>query len=392
MEDFYRELSEELEKLKAQAIYREFRTVENSASQWVVAGGGELLNLCSNNYLGIANHPLLKDASVDAINRYGSGATSSRLIIGNYDLYEEAEREIARFKNTESALLFNSGYVANIGTIAAIIGRGDLVLSDKLNHASIIDGILISRADHIRYRHCDLTNLENHLKHASYKRKMIITDSVFSMDGDLAPLPGLVELKEKYGAILMIDEAHGSGVFGANGRGLAEYYGVSERIDINMGTLGKAFGCAGAYVAGKKVLIDYLKNKARSLIFTTGLPPSTVASINAALKVVRDEGWRRDSVLSKAKLMRDRLGRAGFNTLNSQSQIIPLVIGYDRAALEFSRRLYEENILAPAIRYPAVPKKMARIRLSIMATHQLDDLEWALERIERIGRETGVIG
>ncbi|HZD58953.1 MAG TPA: 8-amino-7-oxononanoate synthase [Anaerolineae bacterium] len=392
MGDFYKDLSEELKKLQAQAAYREFRTVENHSDEWVIVGGRRLLNLCSNNYLGVANHPLLKDASVSAIHRYGSGATSSRLIAGNYELYEEAERAIAQFKNTEGALLFNSGYAANIGIIPAVAGRGDLILSDKLNHASIIDGILLSRADYIRYGHCNLTNLEEHLKRAPYRRKIIITDSVFSMDGDLAPLPELVALKERYGAILMIDEAHGGGVFGVNGRGLAEHYGVSERIDIIMGTLGKAFGCVGAYVVGKKVLIDYLKNKARSLIFTTGLPPSAVASINAALSVVQDEGWRRESVLHKAALVRDRLQRAGFNILNSQSQIVPFIVGDNGKALEFSHSLLKEGILAPAIRHPTVPKRTARIRLSIMATHRLRDLEWALERIEYTGREMGITG
>lgn len=391
MNSFYDKLEQELSRLKSQSLFREFRVVENPSGEWVTVSGKRLFNLCSNNYLGIANHPLLKDAAIKAIERYGCGATSSRLIAGNYDLYEEAERELACFKDAQSALIFNSGFTANTGIIPALMGRGDLILSDKFNHASIIDGMLLSRAEHIRYRHCDMADLEGYLKRAPHSRKMIVTDSVFSMDGDHAPLNDLVELKQKYGAILMIDEAHGSGIFGENGRGLAEHYGVLKEIDINMGTLGKAFGCAGAYVAGRKVLIDYLRNKTRSLIFTTGLPPSTVASIIAAIKVVREENWRGEELRNKSKFMRDSLKKAGFNILNSKSQIIPIIIGDNQRALEFSRRLYEGNILAPAIRQPTVPEKTARVRLSIMATHEMGDLEWSLEMIGCAGREMGIV-
>lgn len=241
METFYNDLAQELQTLREQHLFRELQSVSGAPAEWVEIKGRKHLNLSSNNYLGIAEHPMLKKAAVEAVEQLGCSATAARLIVGNYELFDQVEKDLARFKNTEAALIFNSGYMANLGIITALVGRGDIVISDKLNHASIIDGIRLSGAEFLRYKHNDMTDLERCLQKAkAYRRKLMITDSVFSMDGDLAPLPEIVELKERYGAVLMIDEAHGGGIFGANGRGLAEYYGVSDRVEINMGTLGKA--------------------------------------------------------------------------------------------------------------------------------------------------------
>lgn len=392
METFYDNLAQQLKKLQEQHLFREFKSVSGAPAEWVEIRGKKLLNLSSNNYLGIANHPRLKTAAIQAVRELGCSATAARLVVGNYDLYEQAERELARFKNTEAALMFNSGYSANVGIITALAGRGDIVISDKLNHASIIDGIRLSGAELLRYKHADMADLERCLKKAEgYRCKLIVTDSVFSMDGDLAPLPAIVELKEKYGAVLMVDEAHGGGIFGENGRGLAEFYGVFDRVEINMGTLGKAFGCAGAYVAGRKVLIDYLRNKARSFIFTTGLPPAVVAGVQAAIQVVQQERWRRTEVLDKSAWLRDELAIAGFNLLNSASPIIPILVGDNAIALEFSNCLFGVNILAMAVRPPTVPPNTARLRLTVMATHSREDLAWAVEQITQIGRELTII-
>jgi 8-amino-7-oxononanoate synthase len=390
--EFYAGLARELEKLQAEHLLRELKTINGAPGEWVEIQGQRLLNLSSNNYLGLAAHPSLKAAAVRAVQQWGCGATASRLIVGNYEINDQAEKDLAAFKGTEAALIFNSGYTANIGIITALAGRGDIVISDKINHASIIDGIRLCGAQFLRYKHRDMTDLERCLKKAEgYQRKLIISDSVFSMDGDLAPLPSIVALKNKYGAVLMIDEAHGSGIFGANGRGLAEYLGVSEEVEINMGTLGKAFGCFGAYVSGRKVLIDYLRNKARGFIFTTALPPAVIASVQAAIQVMQEEKWRRAEVLSKAAWVREQLAGAGFDLLNSQSQIIPILSGDNATTLEFSSRLFQVNILAMAVRPPTVPLNTARLRLTVMATHSQEDLAWAVEQISQIGRELAII-
>ncbi len=392
MEKFYTDLAQELEKLHEQHLFRELKSVTGAPAEWVEMKGKRLLNLSSNNYLGIASHPMLKTAAIQAVQQWGCSATAARLIVGNYELYDQVEKDLAQFKNTEAALMFNSGYSANVGIITALAGRGDIIISDKTNHASIIDGIRLSGAELLLYKHADMADLERCLKKAEgYRSKLIVTDSVFSMDGDLAPLPKIIELKEKYGAVLMIDEAHGSGIFGENGRGLAEFYGVSDRVEINMGTLGKAFGCSGAYVAGRQVLIDYLRNKARSFIFTTGLPPAVVASVQAAIQIVQQENWRRKEVLTKAAWVRDELVKAGFNLLNSESQIIPILVGDNAATLEFSSRLFDVNILAMAIRPPTVPLNAARLRLTVMATHSNEELAWAVKYLKHIGQELAII-
>lgn len=385
-------MEEELRELKAKKLFRQFKTTQSPSEEWVVIDGKKLLNLSSNNYLGLANDLRVKIGAMKALETYGFGATASRLVVGNYELYDQLEKEIASFKGTEDALVFNSGYTANLGVIPALVGREDVVISDKLNHASIVDGILLSRAEHRRFRHKDMASLEKILQKCdSFRRKLIITDSVFSMDGDLAPLKEIIRLKEKYGSLLMIDEAHGSGIFGAHGKGLAEMLGVSEAVDINMGTLSKALGGAGAYIAGSKVLVDYLRNKCRSLIYTTALPPVIIGGLLAALKIVSVEPWRREKLLAKATYLRKKLKQRGFDTLDSESQIIPILIGSISKTLEFSQKLNEDNLLVTAIRPPTVPVNTARLRVSLMSTHQHEDIEMALDKLTKIGRELKII-
>jgi len=385
-------LAEELREITDKGLLREFGTITSCPREWVEVNGQKLLNLCSNNYLGLADDPRVKRAASAALEAYGFGATASRLVVGNYELYDRLERKMADFKGTEAALVFASGFTANVGIIPALVGRGDVVICDKLNHASIIDGVILSRAENRRFRHRDLDSLEKTLKECGhYRKKLIITDTVFSMDGDLAPLREIVELKQKYGAILMVDEAHAGGVFGSAGKGLAEAEGVCQDVDINMGTFSKAFGGLGAYVAGSKVLIDYLRNRCRSLIYTTGLPPAVVGGLLEALRIVREEPWRRERLLTKAADFRMALAEKGFNTLESESQIIPLVIGSAWKAVELSRGLLEENLMVSAIRPPTVPVNTARLRVTLMATHSDEDLEMALENLVQAGRKHGVI-
>lgn len=385
-------IREELKELKLQNLFREFKTVQSHPGEWVTVNDRKLLNLCSNNYLGLAGDPRIRKAAAAAMETYGFGATASRLVVGNYELYDQLERETADFKGTEASLVFSSGYTANVGIIPSLVGREDIVISDKLNHASIIDGIVLSRAEHRRYRHRDMSALEKILKDSGkYRRKLIVTDTVFSMDGDLAPLKEIAELKDRYGALLMVDEAHGSGIFGSAGRGLVEADGVTEAVDINMGTFSKAFGGSGAYVAGTKTLIEYLRNKCRSIIYTTGLPPAVIGGLLEALRIVREEPCRREGLLAKAALFRKALEQKGFNILDSESQIIPIIVGSAQKAVEFSQGLLEENLLVSAIRPPTVPINTARLRVTLMATHKDEELELALNKLELMGQQLGVI-
>ena len=385
-------IREELKELKLQNLFREFKTVQSHPGEWVTVNDRKLLNLCSNNYLGLAGDPRIRKAAAAAMETYGFGATASRLVVGNYELYDQLEKETADFKGTEASLVFSSGYTANVGIIPSLVGREDIVISDKLNHASIIDGIVLSRAEHRRYRHRDMSALEKILKDSGkYRRKLIVTDTVFSMDGDLAPLKEIAELKDRYGALLMVDEAHGSGIFGSAGRGLVEADGVTEAVDINMGTFSKAFGGSGAYVAGTKTLIEYLRNKCRSIIYTTGLPPAVIGGLLEALRIVREEPCRREGLLAKAALFRKALEQKGFNILDSESQIIPIIVGSAQKAVEFSQGLLEENLLVSAIRPPTVPINTARLRVTLMATHKDEELELALNKLELMGQQLGVI-
>ncbi|WP_017727660.1 8-amino-7-oxononanoate synthase [Halalkalibacterium ligniniphilum] len=382
----------ELDAFEQKAQKRELFTVRDADKRWLTMKGRRLLNLASNNYLGLSGHERLKAAAIRAITEYGVGATASRLIVGNHPLYEKAENALKIWKRAEASLILHSGYAANIGILSAVIGRNGVVFSDKFNHASIVDGSILSRAEHKRYRHNDMTHLEALLKKTPKdKRKLIVTDTIFSMDGDKALLLDLVTLKERYNAILMVDEAHGSGVYGPNGEGYSYEVNLQGKIDILMGTFSKAMGCYGAYVTGEPYIIDYLKNKMRSFIFSTGLPPMILASIQEAIYFVQEEPDRRERLQTLSDDFREALSLYGFDTCNSTSQIIPLRIGSNEKTIEFSERLQEAGIAAIAVRPPTVPNGEARIRFALTSEHDAEELAWAVDKIASVGKELGVI-
>nr|BBH93083.1 8-amino-7-oxononanoate synthase [Thermogemmatispora argillosa] len=389
--DFMRE---RLEALRTAQLYRRLRPELGSSEPWLERDGRRLLNLSSNNYLGLATHPALNAAASQASERYGCGAGSSRLIAGSSDLHAELERRLACFKGCESALLFNSGYVANIGVISALVGPGDLILSDALNHASIIDGCRLSRATCQVYPHSDSRAVARLLAEAQrsghYRRKLVVTDSVFSMDGDVAPLEELIALCRQYGALLLVDEAHATGCLGPGGRGLlasiaSDYEGV-----IAVGTLSKALGSFGAFVAGPALLTDYLVNVARPFIFTTALPPPVIAASLAALTLLEESPALVERLQANAAYLRRGLQALGFDTLTSSTHIVPVLVGDAGLALKMAARLQERGVLAVAIRPPTVPAGMARIRASVMAVHERSDLDFALEAFADVGRELGL--
>lgn len=392
MEMWEQELRNELDQLTGKSQRRVLSQVEHADRPLLVMNGRRMLNLASNDYLGLAGDERLKRASADAVAHYGAGATASRLIVGNHPLYLEAERALTLWKKSEAGLILQSGYAANTGIIAALIGRSGTVYSDKLNHASIVDGIVLSRAEHLRYRHNDLSHLEALLKKTpAHKRKLIVTDTVFSMDGDMARLHDLVTLKQRYNAILMVDEAHGSGVFGPNGEGFVHALKLQDQVDVQMGTFSKALGCYGAYVTGSELLIDYLTNKMRSFIFSTALPPAVLGSIREAIRVVQEERSRRERLQETAADFRTALSSLGFDTCQSRSQIVPVRIGSNVRTVKFSQRLQEEGIAAIPVRPPTVPENEARIRFTVTALHKPDELIWAVGKIAALGKEFGVI-
>ncbi|RJR36134.1 MAG: 8-amino-7-oxononanoate synthase [Deltaproteobacteria bacterium] len=387
------ELTQELAALEAQSQRRRLQVVEEVLPGGKVRVGGRvLLNLSSNDYLGLAQDPRLIKGAREAAARWGAGAGASRLVVGHLGLHEEVETELAAFKGTEAAVIFSTGYMANVGTIAALAGPGDAIFSDRLNHASIMDGIKLSGADLERFPHRDLNRLEKMLKQApAGKRRLIITDSVFSVDGDLAPLKELVALKERYAAWLMIDEAHATGVLGPGGAGLAQALGLTDAVDIHMGTFSKALGSLGGYVAGDQRLIDYLHNRARSFIYSTALPPPVLGAIAAALAVVREEPERRHGLMEKAAHFRQGLDKAGFDTLGSETQIVPALVGKNEPTLRFAAALREKDLMAVGLRPPTVPPGKARVRFSLSAAHGAADLSQALETIVATGREMGLV-
>jgi len=381
-------LQSKLQQLHEREQYRNLHVTEQAEETWLIRDEKRMLNLASNNYLGLAGDERLKEAAIACTRKYGAGATASRLVVGNYSLYEEVERSICDWKGTEKALVVNSGYTANIGVISSLVSRHDIVFSDKLNHASIVDGIILSGAEHKRYRHNDLDHLEKLLKTASpEKRKLIVTDTVFSMDGDTAYLRELVELKEKYGAILIVDEAHASGIYGIGGAGLSHIEDLAQKIDIHMGTFSKALGCYGAYLTGDAIYIEYLQNMMRSFIFTTALPPSTLGAVQKAIEIVQEDHKRRENLIANGEYFRSKLRDAGFNIGNSSTHIVPIVVGSNENALRFSKRLQEAGIAAIAIRPPTVPVHSSRIRFAVTSEHTIADLKWAIERITHIAKE-----
>ena len=386
-------IDEEMAMLQRKHLYRQLRVVQEVLPEgWITMEGRRLLNLSSNNYLGLANSRLLREEAGEWLQRFGASASASRLIVGNLSLHQTVEEKIAAFQGAEAAILYNTGYMANVGVISALMNKGDFILSDKLNHASIIDGIMLSGAEFRRYPHGDLNKLEDLLQKGSARnKKLIVTDSVFSVDGDIAPLKEIVELKERFGAILMIDEAHGGGVFGENRRGVAEMLGVEEGVEVHMGTFSKAFGSYGAYVCGSMKLVEYLVNRSRPFIYSTSLPPAVLGANLAAIRVVAETPELSRKVLENAAYLRQNLNRLGFNTLASASQIIPLLVGDNRKAVEFASLLFKKGVMAVAIRPPTVPPKTARLRLSVTAEHRCEDLDFAISCLNEVGQALGII-
>lgn len=378
-------LRKELSNLENIDLYRQLKLIESSQGPRVIIKGKEVILLCCNNYLGLANHPAVKKAAIKAIRKYGCGSGASRLISGTMTLHNELEKKIAQFKDTDSALIFNSGYHANIGVLPSLMKNRDVIFCDELNHASIIDGCRLSRAETVFYPHKDMNALEGLLKKSvKFKKKIIVTDGIFSMDGDLAPLPEIVYLAEKYSAFTMVDDAHATGVFGKNGKGTVEHFNLSKKVDIQMGTLGKALGSFGAYIAGNKELTDYLINRSRPFIYTTSLPPAILAASMAAIDMIQSKPVLRKKLWKNVNYFKEGLLKRGFKDINSDSQIIPLIIGNSKKTVTAEKYLFSKGIFVVGIRPPTVPRKKERLRTTIIASHTRKDLDHALNVLQKM--------
>jgi glycine C-acetyltransferase len=385
-------LAKNLMKIREAGNYREIRYLKPVTASRVRYGGRDYLNLCSNSYLSLHLHPDVMRAAKDAVDEYGAGTCSSRSVSGSIDLYAELEDEIASFKSYEKALIFSNGYLANIGIIATIADQHDVIFSDELNHSSIIDSTRLSRARKVIYRHLDVEDLEKKIRRVPARtNKFVITETVFSMDGDVAPLRQIYGLKEKYGLHVIIDEAHGTGVFGEKGRGIEEMQGVSGLMDVQMGTFGKALGSFGAFALADSVTIDYLINRARTLMYTTALPASALAAAGTALRLIRKDGSFKKALWENIAYMREGLLDLGFNLGQSEGPIIPIVVGEDSAAVRMQQMLMEKGIFLQAIRPPTVPAGTSRLRLTIVRGLSQTDMDQALEALEWAGHEVGLI-
>jgi glycine C-acetyltransferase/8-amino-7-oxononanoate synthase len=366
-----------LDELRERGLYRRLRLISGPQGARVLLDGKPVLLLCSNNYLGLADHPRVREAAADAAMRWGAGAGASRLVSGNMTIHRRLEEQLADFERASACVLFGSGYLANAGTISALAQEGDVVFSDALNHASIVDGCRLARAETFVYRHCDPDHLEWGLRQADGRGSLIVTDSVFSMDGDVAPLEEIVELAQRYDARVMVDEAHATGCFGEGGRGVVADAGLEGEVDIVVGTLGKALGSYGAYVCCDRELADFLVNRARTLIFSTALPPPAAAAAMSALEILREQPERVDKLRRNARALRDALAAQGVECGQSETQIIPLVVGDATAAMEACERALARGVFAQAIRPPTVPDGTSRLRLAVMASHTRSELRRA---------------
>jgi glycine C-acetyltransferase len=386
-------LSEQLENWRKAGTSQRLRELQSACDPVSRFDGRELINLASNNYLGLANHPKLIEASVNAAKKYGAGSAAVRTISGTMSIHLELERRIAAFKNVEACVVFQSGFTANAGTVSSVLTPQDHVISDELNHASIIDGCRLSRAKIHVFAHRNTAAAEEKLQSIADTpgRKLLITDGVFSMDGDIGPLPQLVKLAERYGAIMMVDDAHSSGVLGRNGRGTIDHFGLHGRVDIQVGTLSKAVGVLGGYVCGSRDLIDYLYHRARPFLFSTSHPPAVAAACLAAFDILEQEPERIDSLWSNTRYFQESLRSRGFNTGQSETPITPIMVGEAKAALEFSRRLFDEGLLATGIGFPTVPEGKARIRAIVTATHTREQLDQAIEILTRVARQLSIL-
>jgi glycine C-acetyltransferase/8-amino-7-oxononanoate synthase len=376
------DIQERLDEIRELGLYRKLRLISGPQGPRVLLDGRPVLLLCSNNYLGLADHPRVRQAAADAAMRYGVGAGASRLVSGNMTIHRRLEEQLAEFKGTSACVLFGSGYLANVGVVSALAREGDVVLSDSLNHASIVDGCRLARAQTFVYEHRDLEHLEWGLQEANGRASLIVTDGVFSMDGDVAPLEDIVELAQRYDARVMVDDAHGVGALGPGGRGAVAAAGLEHEIDVVVGTLGKSLGSYGAYVCCDRTMAKYLVNTARSLIFSTALPPPAVAGAMAALGLLADQPQRVDKLQRNARLLSDALAAEGVET-GSGTQILPIVLGSAESAVSVSERLLERGIFAQAIRPPTVPEGTSRLRLAVMASHSASELKPAAREIAR---------
>ena len=385
-------LGDELTSLKAQGLYRHLRVLDDQQAARTRVDGREVVNLSSNNYLGLTTHPRLKEKALAALERFGVGTGSVRTIAGTMQIHMELERRLAAFKKTEAAVVFQSGFAANAGAVAALLTKDDFVISDELNHASIIDGARLSRATIKVFPHRDVAAARKIIKDLpATQRKLLITDGVFSMDGDLGALPGLCDLAEEHGLIMMVDDAHASGVFGANGRGTIDHFGLHGRVDVQVGTLSKAIGALGGYVAGNRNLIDFLQHRGRPFLFSTSHPPSVAATCLAALDVLLEEPGLIAALWSNTAFFKAGLRALGFNTGASDSPITPVIVGEAATAMRLSDRLFAEGVFAQGIGFPTVARDKARVRTIVTATHTREDLEFALDTFARVGRELGLI-
>jgi len=391
-------LGEQLNELKQKGTHFRLRVLEDEQAPVCTFDGKKVINLASNNYLGLTTHHKLRQAAIEATKKYGVGSGAVRTIAGTMKVHMELEEKIARFKNVEASVVFQSGFAANAGTVAAVLGKDDFIISDELNHASIIDGARLSRATIKVFHHKDTAHAEELLKEAADKpgHKLLITDGVFSMDGDIAPLPALCDLAEKYGAIMMVDDAHSSGVLGRNGRGTIDHYKVHGRVDIQVGTLSKAIGALGGYVCGSRDLIDFLYHRARPFLFSTSHPPSVAATCIAAFEVLEKEPERIEKLWENTRYWKKELGGLGFNiggvnTPTSETPITPIIIGDGALTMEFSRELFKEGVMGTGIAFPTVPEGKARVRTIMTATHTRDELDQALAVLRKVGKRMGIV-
>jgi glycine C-acetyltransferase len=385
-------LTTELDALKAQGLYRHLRVLDDEQKAKTTFDHHQVVNLSSNNYLGLTTHPRLREAALEATRRFGVGSGSVRTIAGTMEIHMELERRLAEFKQTEAVVVFQSGFAANAGTVAAVLNKEDVVVSDALNHASIIDGSRLSRATIKVFPHKDVDAARQVLRDLpSGQRKLLITDGVFSMDGDLGVLPALCALAEEYGCIMMVDDAHASGVFGKNGRGTVDHFGMHGRVDIQVGTLSKAIGALGGYVAGSRALVEFLYHRARPFLFSTSHPPAVAAACIAAIDVLMEEPHIIDRLWENTRFFKSGLSALGFDTGLSESPITPVIAGEGALAMKLSDRLFEEGVFAQGIAFPTVARDKARVRTIVTATHTRGELQFALDVFAKVGRELGII-
>src|SRR5260221_824742 len=392
-------LTTQLDELRSKGTHFRLRVLDDEQAPVCTFDGKKVINLASNNYLGLIAHRKLREAALEATRKYGVGSGAVRTIAGTMKIHMELEEKIARFKNVEACVVFQSGFAANAGTVSAILGKDDFIISDQLNHASIIDGARLSRARILVFEHKNVADAETKL--ASIKdqpgRKLLITDGVFSMDGDIGPLPGLCDVAEEYGAIMMVDDAHASGVLGRNGRGTVDHFNVHGRGDMQVGTLSKAIGALGGYVCGTRELIEFLYHRARPFLFSTSHPPSVAATCIAAFDVLENEPQRIEKLWENTRFWKKELSLLGFNiggknTPASETPITPIIIGDGKLTMDFSRELFKEGVMGTGIAFPTVPEGKARIRTIMSATHTKEELEQALEVLEKVGRRGGILG